>query len=379
MTEYAATPFSRWWRERLAADPWLLGCALALAAIGLVMVYSASSALALKRHGDSAWFFRGHLLRVMVGLALMAVLASRDYLRLRRWTYPALGLAAVLLIMVLIPGLGHEAGGSARWLKLGVFTLQPSEFAKLALVLYLSYYLSGRQDQIKSFTRGFLPPLAVTGMLILPVILEPDLGISLTLAALTIAMLFVAGVRLTHLGALGLCAVPVLYFLIFQREYWLKRMLTFLSPWEDPANAGFQIIHSFLALGSGGLLGTGLGGSRQKLFYLPEPHTDFILSVLGEELGLWGVFLVLGLFLVIIWRGINASLEAREVFGTYLALGCTMIIGLQAYVNAGVVMGLLPTKGLTLPFISYGGSSLTVNFICVGLILSVAARKGKKA
>ena len=367
------------WRERLAADPWLLGSALVLAALGLVMVYSASSALALKRHADSAWFFRAHLARVVVGLGALAVLAGRDYLTLRRWTYPFLAAVLVLLIMVLVPGLGHAAGGAHRWIKLGLFTLQPSEFAKLALVVYLAYYLSKNQDQVKSFSRGFLPPLGMTGLLVLPVILEPDLGMSITLGALAVTMLFVAGTRLTYLAGLAAAAMPVLYFLVFQREYWLKRMMVFLSPWDDPANAGFQIIHSFLALGSGGVMGTGLGGSRQKLFYLPEPHTDFVLSVLGEELGLWGVCLVLGLFLVIIWRGVRAALEAREVFGTYLALGCTLIIGLQAYINAGVVMGLLPTKGLTLPFISYGGSSLVTNFICVGLILSVAARRGKKA
>lgn len=363
---------------RRVSDPWVLMCALVLVGLGLVMVYSASSALALKRTGDASFFFKAHLVRVLVGLAVMVLLAGYDYLRLRRWTYPLLGAVFIGLLLVLIPGIGHTAGGASRWLRIGGMSLQPSEFAKLAMVIYLAYYLAKNQSELKAFSRGFLPPMGVALALVLPVLLEPDLGISITLMIITIGMLFVAGTRLIHLAGLVLASLPVLYMLM-SRGYWLDRMLAFLSPWKDPANTGFQIIHSFLAFGSGGVLGAGLGASKQKLFYLPEPHTDFILSVLGEELGLWGVLLVLAVFMVLIWRGVKISLEASDLFGSYLALGCTLIVGLQAFVNAGVVMGLLPTKGLTLPFISYGGSSLITNFACVGILLSVAGHKERRA
>jgi cell division protein FtsW len=217
----------------------------------------------------------------------------------------------------------------------------------------------------------------VAGVLIGPILAEPDLGTSLMIMALTATLLFAAGNRVSYLAGLALACTPGLYLLIFKVSYRLDRLTGFLNPWDDPADTGFQIIHSFLALGSGGLMGSGLGGSKQKLFYLPEPHTDFILSVLGEELGLWGMALTLGLFMVLIWRGVRTTLNARDLFGAYLALGATVMVGLQAFVNAAVVMGLLPTKGLTLPFISYGGSSVLANFACVGLMLSVARHQGR--
>ena len=369
---------TRAWAQRVG-DPWILLCALALSSIGLVMVYSASSALAAKRYLDSAYLLKHQLVPLGVGIGLMALLAARDYQRLTRLAYPLLGLVMVLLIMVLIPGVGHRAGGAARWLRVGSISIQPAEFAKLALVIYLASSLSRHQEQIKSFSRGFLPHLGVAVLLTAPVMLEPDLGMSVTLLLLAGVMLFVAGTRITYLLAVVLAALPGLYFAVFKVAFRLKRFTAFLSPWDDPGNTGFQIIHSFLAFGSGGVTGAGLGASKQKLFYLPEPHTDFIFSVLGEELGLVGVVVVLGLFMVLVWRGVKTALEARDLLGTYLALGATLIIGLQAFVNAAVVMGLLPTKGLTLPFISYGGSSLVANFACVGILLSVATHKGRRA
>jgi cell division protein FtsW len=360
-------------------DPWLLICALALAGVGLVMVYSAGSALAAKRYLDGAYFFKAQLLHVCVGLAVMTVLAALDYRRLERLAYPLLLGALLLLLLVLVPGVGHRAGGAVRWLHLGPLSLQPAELAKLALVVYMASSLSRHYEQIKSFSRGLLPHLGVAAVLILPVLAEPDLGMSMILFSLAMIMLFVAGARLSYLLGLLVAATPLVYLLVVQYPYRFKRVAAFLNPWDDAGGAGFQIIHSFLALGSGGLLGAGLGASKQKLFYLPEPHTDFILSVLAEELGLWGLLLVLSLFMLLIIRGIKISLQARDLFGTYLALGATLIIGLQAFINAGVVMGLLPTKGLTLPFISYGGSSLVVNLACVGMLLSVAAGQRRRA
>ncbi len=360
------------WR---VADPWLLLAALVLTGIGLVMVYSASSALAAKRYLDAAYFFKRQLLHLALGLGVMLWLASRDYARLKALAYPLLLAVLVALVLVLVPGVGHRAGGSARWLRLGPVSLQPSEFAKLALVLYLAYALSEHQYLVKSFSKGFLPPMLITGVLVLPILAEPDLGMSATLFVITAVMLFVAGTRVSYLVGLLAAAVPGFYLLVLKVPYRAVRFTAFLRPWDDPVGIGYQIIHSFQALALGGLWGVGLGGSMQKLFYLPEPHTDFVFAVLGEELGLWGVTLVLGLFMLLVWRGIRIALEARELFGTYLALGATLIVGLQAFVNAAVVMGLLPTKGLTLPFISYGGSSLITNFACVGILLSVAGHR----
>ena len=360
-------------------DPWLLLSALALAGVGLVMVYSAGSALAAQRYSDGAYFFKSQLLHVTAGIVAMGILALMDYRRLARFTYPLLLGVLAALLLLLVPGVGHMAGGAVRWLRLGPLSLQPAELAKLALVLYLAYSLSRHQEQIKSFTRGLLPHLGVTFLLIVPVAMEPDLGMSVILFCLASLMLFVAGARFSYLLGLLALVSPMVWVMVVHYPWRFKRILAFLNPWNDAGGAGFQIIHSFYALGSGGLWGAGLGAGQQKLFYLPEPHTDFIFSVLGEELGLWGVLLVLGLFLLLVIRGVKIALEARELFGTYLAMGSTLIIGLQAFINAGVVMGLLPTKGLTMPFISYGGSSLLVNFACVGILLSVAAGSGRKA
>lgn len=360
-------------------DPWIMVAVVLLTAIGLVMVFSASSSLADKRYADSAYFLKRQAVHLSVGLLVMLALARLDYGRLHKLTYPILIGTVLALLLVFIPGVGHKAGGAYRWLNLYFTRLQPGELAKLALVFYLAYSLSTHQDQIKSFSRGFLPNMAVACVLTFLVVLEPDLGTAVTLMALASIVLFVAGTRFTYLGAMGLLALPVLGILLFKVSWRLDRILTFLNPWADPKGTGWQIIHSFLALGSGGFTGAGLSASKQKLFYLPEPHTDFIFSVLGEELGFWGVSLVLGLFMVLIWRGIKTALEARDLYGTYLAFGCTLVIGVQAFVNVAVVMGLLPTKGLTLPFISYGGSSLLVNLACVGLLLSVASHKGKRA
>jgi len=363
----------------IVADPWLLLCALALVAIGVVMVYSASSSLAIKRHGQSAYFLWRQLANVGLCLPLMVFLAYIDYDRLRRWAMPIYFLVLAMLVLVLIPGVGHTSGGASRWLRPGGFSIQPAELAKPALVLCLAHVLASNHDRIRKFWRGFVFHMALAMTLILPVLLEPDLGMCIMLFAITFAMLFVAGVRLSFLGGLVLAAAPVVWVLIVNFPYRFARVMAFLDPWTYRQSSGFQVIHSFLAFGSGGLGGVGLGSSTQKLFYLPEPHTDFIFSVIGEELGLWGVTLVLSLFLALVWRGVKISLSARDIFGTFLAAGATAVIGIQAFVNAGVVMGLLPTTGLTLPFISAGGSSMMTSFVCVGLLLSVAAHNKRAA
>ncbi len=355
-------------------DHWLLICALILSAIGLVMVYSASSVLADKRYLDSTYFVKQQLKHMAVGLSAMTLLACINYQKLQKLVYPLLALLFITLLLVLVPGVGHKAGGAARWLKIFSFSIQPAELAKSVMVIFLARWLSTHKDEAHTF-KSFVICMGVMLVLAVPILLEPDLGMTITLGMVTVVMLFVGGSRVRYLIFIALASLPVLYLLVFRVSYRLDRVTAFLRPWDDPSDTGFQIIHSFLAFGSGGVTGVGLGHSMQKLFYLPEPHTDFILSVLAEEFGLIGVMIVLSLFLIIIWRGIKIALEAKDLFGTYLAMGATLIVGLQAFVNAAVVMGLLPTKGLTLPFISCGGSSLLTNFVCIGLLLSVAGQR----
>jgi cell division protein FtsW len=355
-------------------DHWLLAGVLVLSAIGLVMVYSASSVLAAKDYMDSTYFLKQQLKHLALGAAVMALIASIRYESLHRFTYLSMIVLILVLIMVLIPGIGHRAGGASRWLRIFSFSLQPAELAKPVMVIFLARWLADHHheaDTLKTFAVCMAALFAVA----LPILMEPDLGMTITLSLITVVMLFAAGTRIKYLALTALACVPVLYLLIFRVSYRLERITAFLHPWDDPRDSGYQIIHSFKAFGSGGLTGTGLGNSVQKLFYLPEPHTDFIMSVLAEEFGFIGVITVLALFSLVIWRGLKIALEAKDLFGTFLALGATLIIGLQAFINAGVTMGLLPTKGLTMPFISCGGSSLLANFICVGFLLSVSGQR----
>ncbi|RLA93717.1 MAG: putative lipid II flippase FtsW [Deltaproteobacteria bacterium] len=261
-----------------------------------------------------------------------------------------------------------------RWIRFGPISVQPSECAKLGLIIYLSFFLSRKLKNVKNFSTGFLPPFIVTGILSLLVLLQPDYGTSFLLIAILFISLFVAGARILHLLLSLLLLVPLGLFLILNCPYRLKRLLAFFDPWSDPTDSGFQIIQSYLAFGSGGLFGLGLGNGRQKLFYLPEAHTDFILSVVGEELGFVGVIIIITLFFIVIFCGIKISFRARDLFGSFLALGLVSLVGLEALINMGAVMGLLPTKGTTLPFISYGGSSLIVSLTAIGILLNISSQ-----
>ena len=355
-------------------DYLLLLVTLTLVGLGLVMVLSASSIIAQERYGDPYHFFRPQLAFALLGILVMVTAKNIRYQLVLRWAYPLLFLCLAGLVMVLIPGLGYKAGGAYRWLHLGRLSYQPSEVAKLVMVIYLAYSLASKREKIKQFSVGLVPHLVVLGIMVMLVLSEPDLGAAVLLTAITFIMLFVSGVRFSYLVSLVLMALPAAYFLIIQSPYRLKRISAFVSPWEDPLGTGYHIIHSFMAFASGGVAGSGPGASRQKLFFLPEPHTDFIFSVVGEELGFLGVAFIALLFLVLIWRGIRAAMNAYDLEGTYLALGLTLIIGLQAFLNMAVVVGLVPTKGLILPFFSYGGSAMVVNFACVGLIMNVAGQ-----
>jgi cell division protein FtsW len=356
-------------------DYGLLIPAMCLLFFGLVMVYSASSPLADHKLGDSYYYLKKQALFCVLGIGLM-LLAKRIpcafYLKM---VYPLLGLSYLLLIMLLIPGIGAKIGGAHRWIRLGWLTLQPSELAKFSLVVYLAYSMAKKGSQMASFSQGLLPHLVVAGGFMGLIMLQPDLGTAVIMAGCLLLLLFVGGVRITHLIAIFLAMAPGVIWMILRADYRLKRWLAFINPWEDPKGIGFQIINSFLAFGAGGPFGVGLGNGKQKLFYLPEPHTDFVFAIAAEELGLVGTAAIIVLFGILIARGVKVALNAKDLYSTYLAFGLTSLIGLQVVVNLGVVTGLLPTKGLTLPFISYGGSSLIVNLLCVGILLSISARK----
>jgi len=346
--------------------------AIALTCFGVVMVYSASSVMAAKRFHDGFFFLKRQGLFALLGFGIMLLVMRIDYHTWKRVAVPGLLLCLVLLCLVLIPGIGGKAGGSSRWIKLPGFNLQPSEMAKLALIMYMAYSLEKKQDKVKSLTAGFIPYMIVLMFLIGFLVLQPDLGGALTLAFVAMVMLFAAGTRLVYIFSMLLLAMPFLMYKL-STGYHRGRMEAFLNPWSDPEGKGFQIIQSWLALGTGGVFGQGLGEGKQKLFYLPEAHTDFILSVVGEELGFLGVIVIIGMFFLLVQRAMRIAVAAPDTFGRFLALGIAVLFGIEATVNMGVVTGLLPTKGLALPFISYGGSSLLISLFAVGILLNISS------
>jgi cell division protein FtsW len=360
----------------LRFDPWILGAVLGLLALGLVMVYSASAVAAQNKLGDGLYYLKRQLMAAGVGVATLIFFLKLGYKRLAPLTYPALVGTFGLLIAVLIPHIGFSAGGAQRWIRFPGISIQPAEIAKLALVLYLAYSLAKKRDKVKLFSIGFLPHCFVAGAMVLLCLREPDFGTSVALVLVLFSLLFAAGAKISYLVGSVLLALPVGYHLVAHSPYRMKRLIAFMDPWAHRHDVGYQVAESLMSVGSGGLWGQGLGESKQKLFFLPEAHTDFIFSIVGEELGLIGVLCVLGLFGVLIWRGIRASLNAADPFGAYLALGITVLFGFQSLVNAGVCLGVLPTKGLTLPFISYGGCSLVVCCAAAGILLSISGSSG---
>jgi cell division protein FtsW len=285
---------------------------------------------------------------------------------------PLLVLSFVLLVLVLVPPFGQSINGTRRWFRIASFSFQPVELAKLALVVYIAAFLTRRQELVQTFGRGLMPLLLVAGAMAGLTILQPDLGNSLALVLLTLALAYLAGARMLHMAAIALAALPLVAVLIAMKPYRWRRMVAFMNPWDDAQGSGFQIIQSFLALGSGGWLGRGLGESKQKLFYLPEPYTDFIFAIIGEELGLVGAALIVALFALLIWRGLRIGLRAPDAFGAYLGLGLTIMLATQTLVNLGVVTGALPTKGLPLPSISFGGSALLMALFSAGVLLNIS-------
>ena len=362
----------------MAYDFRLLFPVLLLVGIGVVMVYSASSALALKKFGNEYYFLKKQAVFALIGFLTLLICRYFPYRIFRSLTYPMVALALGLLLAIQLSAWGVSAGGSARWLRFNEISFQPSEFARFSLIIFLGYSMSKKGDRLKDLYVGFLPHILVLVAFITLIILQPDFGSVVILGAITWIMLFVGGARIFHLLASLLALVPFLYFYMIHAEYRLKRIMSFLDPWQYSTDEGYQIIHSLMAFGSGGIWGAGLGNGFQKLFYLPEPHTDFIFSVIGEELGLLGVLAILGLYGTILWRGISIARNSGDEFGTFLAFGMTLAIGLQVCINMGVTLGLLPTKGLTLPFLSYGGTSLLMNMASIGILMNIYATGFKK-
>ncbi len=336
------------------------------------MVYSASAVWADYKFQDTFFFAKRQLLFAVLGVIAMFFIMNIDYWTWRTWAKLLIIVCFFLLIVVLIPGIGMERNGSRSWIGVGAFSVQPSEFMKLAMIAFLAKYLSENQKKITSFKKGLVPSLGLVFLAFGMIMLQPDLGTGTVMVGTCIVMIYVAGARISHFVGLGLVGVVGFVALVLSAPYRIKRITSFLNPWEDPLGSGFQIIQSLYAIGPGGLLGLGLGQSRQKFFYLPEPQTDFIFAILAEELGFIGGSLVVLLFALLLWRGIRIALGAPDLFGSFLAVGIIAMIAIQVIINVGVVTGLMPVTGITLPFLSYGGSSLTLMLLAVGVLLNVS-------
>lgn len=355
-------------------DGVLLGAIFALLLIGLLMTYSSSAVKGYLYFDDPYHYLKMELVWVTLGLIAMTVALLLDMRKLYNWAKPILYVAIILLIIVKIPGLGRTVNGATRWIGLGPLSIQPSEVIKLAMVLIMARVLATNPRNIQFFRKGLLPCLALLGIICGLIMLQPDLGTTLVIASTTFFMLIAAGARMLHMTALGTAGLAMVAGAIVAAPYRMRRIFAFLDPWADPSGKGYQTIQSLLALGPGGLFGLGFGQSRQKFLYLPENHTDFIFAMIGEEFGFVGATLVVLLFFLVIWRGFRLAINAPDNFLGLFAVGLTSLIGIQAMINMGVVIGVLPVTGITLPFLSYGGTSLVFTMIGVGLLLNISAR-----
>ncbi len=360
--------------RHLRLDPTLVIAVLSLAILGTVMVFSASAVRADTEHGgDGYYYFKRQIFFFIVGVMALVAGAAIPYEIWEKSVIGLLGLTVLLLVLVLTP-LGHTANNASRWFRVGPVSLQIGEFSKLVVVMYMARYLATRGDRLRTDPKLIIPPMMVLGVVFFLVAKEPDLGTAMFIGVLGCAMLFISGVPGRILAGISISFMSVIAYLIMVKDFRVQRMKAFLDPWKEYDGSGFQLVQSFVAFGDGGLFGTGLGAGKSKLFFLPESHTDFILAVIGEELGFMGVAIVLGLFAVLILKGMKVSSSAPDSFGAMLGAGLTLMIGVQALVNCMVVLGLLPTKGLPLPFISYGGSSLLTSMVAAGILLNVAGR-----
>jgi len=361
-------------KEDRTPDIILLLVTLILVTVGTAMIYSSSSIIALEKFKDGQYFLKKQIFFVILGLISMVLLTKIDYTTWKKAAYPGIILSLIMLAMLFIPHVGLKRGGATRWLNLGLFSFQVSEMVKIAMVVFLAHLLARKAHLLKKFSRGVLIPSAITAVVISLILLEPDFGTAVIIASILILMLCLAGSRITHLMLLAAAFIPVGVWLIFHKGYRMARLTAFLDPWKDAGNSGFQIIQSLISFGSGGTFGVGIGDGMQKLFYLPEPHTDFILSIIAEESGFIGVSIVIILFTLLVFRGFMIAMKAPDLFGTLLAAGLTMVIAMEAFINIAGVMGLIPLKGLALPFLSYGGSSFVMSMIAIGILLNISTQ-----
>jgi cell division protein FtsW len=354
-------------------DLMLVATVLALTGFGIVMVFSAGAVFAARTYGDWTYFLKREAFYAGFGLLAFFVGIRLDYSVYRKVTYPLLFVSVALLALVL--KLGPSINGAVRWFRLGSLSFQPSEMAKFALVLYLAVLMARKAEKMRDFSMGFLPPLLMTGVFLGLLLKQPDLGTAVIIGVTALGLMFVAGTRTSYILISVLIAAPIGWKVFISGESWrMKRILAYLYPWQYRRDIGYQLYESLISVGSGGVWGQGLGQGHQKLFFLPEAHTDFILAVVGEELGLLGVLSVLVAFALLVWRGLRASIRARDPYGCYLGFGITCLFGLQAIVNMCVVLGLLPTKGLPLPFVSYGGTALVMSLFMAGVLANISAR-----
>jgi cell division protein FtsW len=356
--------------KRVSVDRWLFTVTMLLVFVGLVMVFSASAVMARERLGSEYAFLWKQLICAIAGLAAMVVTMRVDY---RRYKHPAIvfslmGVTTLLLISVFFLDRSHN---THRWIHAGGFSFQPSELAKPVLILFLAYFLESRAKSINDVRNTLVPAAAPILVFLGLIVLQPDLGTAIACAGIAACIFYVAGIRMRYFGYAFAASLPPLYFLIFHVAFRRDRILAFLNPYADRQRAGFHIIQSLIAVGTGGVTGLGLMEGKQKLFYLPEPHTDFIFAVTAEELGLLGSLFVVSLFAIFLWRGMRVSWRTNDLFGRYLAVGITSMVVLQAFINISVVLGMMPTKGIPLPLVSYGGSSLFVTLACIGVLLNI--------
>ncbi|MGM0471325.1 MAG: putative lipid II flippase FtsW [Bacillota bacterium] len=357
-------------QERKPPDLIIFFTMIFLLGFGVVMVFSSTSIRAYSNYGDSFHFLKKQLVWSLIGVGAMTFFMTVNYNLYKKLARPGMIMSILSLVAVLI--FGKVVGGSRRWLGVGGLGIQPSEIVKLSLVIYMAHYLANKQERLDDFVQGLGPPLFILGVNSLLILMQPDLGTTVTICGTVMVMFIAAGVELKHILGLGLAGIAGVAFLIGSATYRMKRFLAFLHPWDDPLGTGFHIIQSLYALGSGGLFGVGIGQSRQKFFYLPEPGTDFIFAIIGEELGFLGAVVIILLFFLFAWRGLKIAVEAPDLFASFLAVGITTMITMQAVINIGVVTGSMPVTGMTLPFISYGGSSLVIMLSGVGVLLNIS-------
>ena len=348
---------------------------LLLCAIGIIMVNSASAAISQEEYQTLFHYVKKQGLFLGIGLMIMYTAAAFPFRLYKNFAYIILLVSLVLLLAVVATPMGVEAGGAKRWLNLGFAQLQPSEFAKLALILFMGYSLTKKQEMIKEMTIGFIPHVIIFCIVSALIYLQKDMGTIVIMAIICWGMMFVAGVKLRHLLSLSPLLLPIFYFGIWMVDHRKNRIIAYLNPWEHQDGVAYQVVNSLKAIGDGGILGKGVGMGIMKINYLPEPHTDFIFSVIGEETGLVGMLLIICLYGYLIWKGFRIAQESQNTFGSFVATGIALFIGSQAVINMAVCMGLIPAKGLTLPFISYGGSSLITNLAAMGILMNISAGK----